>query len=99
MTTDQRGSVRPVDYASVPDATVGDGGDIAAAEVWPAAPQLSILPARTNVLLLWSITHLIFDCKAPRMACQLSHGRQWQARGELSAANSASLTQPALISW
>jgi hypothetical protein len=54
VTTDQRGIARPADYASIPNATGGDGSDIGAVEVWPAAPQLNIQVVGTNVLLCWS---------------------------------------------
>jgi len=42
MNTDQRGFPRPVDFASIPNATGGDGSDIGAFEVQPPSADLLI---------------------------------------------------------
>jgi hypothetical protein len=54
LATDQRGSVRPYDYPSIPNAAGGDGSDIGAYEVFPTRPNISILANLGSVNLYWS---------------------------------------------
>jgi hypothetical protein len=51
LTTDQRGSPRPFDLPSIPNASGGDGSDIGAFEIGP--PVLNIARSGTNVVLFW----------------------------------------------
>jgi hypothetical protein len=54
VTTDQRGSVRPYDNASIPNASGGDGSDIGAFEVQaPSGPLLTIARSGSGVVIAW----------------------------------------------
>ena len=64
LTTDQRGRARPYDYASVANASGGDGSDIGAFELQPNSPLLSIARSGNNVLLAWSTNDTGFTLQA-----------------------------------
>src|SRR6266516_743548 len=48
LNTDQRGMLRPADFASIPNATGGDGSDIGAFEVQAPPPSCSLVVTNTN---------------------------------------------------
>ena len=74
--TDQRGSGRPWDFASIPNATGGDGSDIGAFEVLPEPPQLDIERSANNVLLSWSTDAAGFRVQ---YVTALSSSNNWMA--------------------
>jgi hypothetical protein len=51
LATDQRGAARPLDFASIANASGGDGSDIGAFEL--GRPTLSIQRVNTKVVLSW----------------------------------------------
>jgi len=51
LTTDQRGASRPFDFASIPNASGGDGSDIGAFEL--ASPTLKLQSSGTSDVLAW----------------------------------------------
>ena len=51
LTTDQRGVPRPFDFASITNATSGDGSDIGAFEFIPPAPLISIAAVTNSIQL------------------------------------------------
>jgi hypothetical protein len=74
LTTDQRGVARPVDFPSLTNASGGDGSDIGAFEA--GRPVLGILPAGSNVVLVWPASGPAFQ---PRSGTNLSATTNWTA--------------------
>ncbi len=54
VATDQRGRLRPYDFAGIANATGGDGSDIGAFELQPNPPLLNIARSANNVVVSWS---------------------------------------------
>jgi len=51
LTIDQRGQPKPFDFASIPNASGGDGSDIGAVEFIPPAPAISIAAVTNSIQL------------------------------------------------
>ena len=67
LATDQRGSPRPFDFASVANASGSDGSDIGAFELNP--PLLSITRVANNVVLFWPASAVGFRLQSvPNLA-------------------------------
>jgi hypothetical protein len=74
LVTDQRGHGRPWNFASIPNATGGDGSDIGAFEVMPNSPQLYVERSATNVLFSWSTNEAGFRLQS---VTNLSTSNNW----------------------
>ena len=62
LTTDQRGRLRPYDYAGIANAAGGDGSDIGAFEL--SLPFLNIARSANNVVLSWSASDTGYTLQA-----------------------------------
>ncbi len=76
--TDQRGMGRPWNFASITNASGGDGSDIGAYEIQPTSPLLSIQRASSNVVLSWPTDAAGFRLQ---FVTNLSASNNWTAVG------------------
>jgi hypothetical protein len=94
QTRDQRGLLRPAQFASIPDAIGGDGTDIGAVEFWPANPSLNIRKAGPNILVAWPASGVDFRLQS---ATNLPASNTWSVvtnpavivAGQLTVTNGA----------